>query len=108
MPQADLSYSADLNLDAAEILAKIEAVILDHDSGAGACKGRASRSDVFHHTHLLLRVAILRKPHRDETFRSALVHDLAKLVDAYLPKGTQRAVELNFASDDYLTGPSAG
>ena len=104
MPQADLRYSADLEFDAPKLLASVEAVILRHDSGAGACKGRAYPAARFHHSHALLDVAILRKPHRDAAFCQALLADLVALLDSALPGGTERAVALTFASEYYSTG----
>ena len=101
MPQADLKYTADLKLDAPKLMADIETLMTRHDSGAGAVKARAYPAEIFQHTHFLLELVILNKQHRDAAFRKALVDDLAILVDSHLPKGTERAVELTFASDDY-------
>lgn len=107
MPQADLKYSADLVLDAPALLAEVEAVILRHDGGAGACKGRAYPAAGFHHSHVLLEVGILDKPHRDQAFCAALLADLTALLDAALPTGTERAVALSFATAHYTTGKTA-
>ncbi|MEL6960792.1 MAG: hypothetical protein AAGL89_17780 [Pseudomonadota bacterium] len=106
MPQADLKYSSDLSFDAKALLGRIEALILRHDAGSGACKGRADPADVFHQSHVLLRVALLRKPHRDAAFRADLVAALVALLDEHIPDGTERAVEFVFSSDDYATGRS--
>ena len=101
MPQADLKYSADLGLDAPALMADIQALIARYDSGAGQCKARAYPAEVFQHSHFVLELAILRKAHRDQAFRDALLDDLAQLVDGYLPSGTERAIELRFSGDDY-------
>ena len=68
MPHAEMKYSSDLELDSAAILAEIEAIILRHDSGAGACKGRAYPTDEYHHSHVTVSVSLLVKPHRDDAF----------------------------------------
>ena len=107
MPQADLKYSGDVKFDTIKLLADIEALILRHDSGAGACKGRAYPAQAFHHSHVLLEVGVLDKPHRDKAFMQALLDDLTALLDAALPKGTERAVSLKFALEHYETGQSA-
>ncbi|MBU2981840.1 hypothetical protein KO498_08430 [Lentibacter algarum] len=104
MPHADLKYSNDLELDAPQLLAEVEALILRHDDGAGACKGRAYPSKAFHHSHALLEVAVLRKPHRDAAFMNALLDDLTALLQSYLPSGCACSVALNFSSDYYFTG----
>ncbi len=106
MPQADLKYSADLEIDVKGLLAAVERVILSHDQGAGACKGRAFAARASHHAHLLLEVSVLRKPHRDDAFMQALLADLVACVDGALPSGTERAVSLSFASPFYVTGQS--
>lgn len=104
MPQADLKYSADLSLDVPNLLAEIEALILRHDAGAGACKGRAYPAEIAHHSHVLLEVQVLDKPHRDQVFMAGLLAELVDLLDAVLPKGTERAVSLGFAELFYATG----
>jgi len=103
MPQADLMYSADLDLDAAAILARVEQVIADHDAGAGACKGRAYPAAVTHHSHVTLRVAMLDKPHRDAAFMSALLADVERAVKALIAQPCAVAVELSFSSPYYAT-----
>ncbi len=107
MPHADLKYSSDLEIDAAKLLAEVEALIGRHDSGAGACKGRAYPADAFHHTHALLEVAVLRKPHRDTAFMSALLAGLTALLQSYLPSGCACSVALNFSGEHYSTGITA-
>ena len=107
MPHADLKYSNDLSLDAAGLLAEVEATIARHDSGAGACKGRAYPASAYHHTHALLEVGVLRKPHRDAAFMTALLDDLTALLQSHLPSGCACSVALNFSSDDYFTGKTA-
>ena len=104
MPQADLKYSTDLEFDTAEVLRGIEGIIARHDDGAGACKGRAYPAAVYHHSHVLLELTVLQKPHRDKAFCDALVADLVGFIEGYLPSGTERAVELHFASPRYVTG----
>ena len=104
MPQADLKHSSDLSLDVPNLLAEIEALILRHDGGAGACKGRAYPAETAHHSHVLLEVQVLNKPHRDAAFMQGLLADLVGLLDAALPKGTERAVSLGFAEPFYATG----
>lgn len=104
MPQADFRYSPDIQIDAEKLLSDVELLILRHDQGAGACKGRAYRADLAHHSHALLSVMVLNKPHRDNAFMNALLQDLTALLDDYLPSGTERAVSLSFSSGFYSTG----
>lgn len=81
MPQADLYFSSDHAIDAAA-LARIEQVIHDFDDSAGACKGRAHPVALTHHSHILLRLSMLPKAHRD----AAYARDLrARLTEALRP-----------------------
>lgn len=107
MPHAELKYSADLALDAATILAEIEDTILRHDNGAGACKGRAYPAEVFHHTHVILTLSLLTKPHRDAAFTQALMADVEAVVKARLPAPCHFSFGLDYSTGAYITHPPA-
>ncbi|PTX54062.1 hypothetical protein C8N43_2867 [Litoreibacter ponti] len=108
MPQADLLYSADLTIDAPDILSAVEQVIAARDSGAGACKGRAYPSREFHHSHVTLRVAMLDKPHRDDAFMGDLLRAIEAEVKSHVSQPCALAVELSFSSSHYSTGMHEG
>ncbi len=101
MPQADLCYSAELNLDASAVLAQIETVIAGHDSTAGQCKGRAFPIESTHHRHVFLRVAVLKKAHRDPAFMTELQKKLLAVLTPTVSAPCNVAVELNWSSDQY-------
>lgn len=103
MPHAELKYSSDLEIDAATILAAIEAVILEHDTGAGACKGRAYPADQFRHSHIAVSVALLSKPHRDEAFSRALLADLESRIKAQLRQPCEFSLGLSYSTPFYVT-----
>ncbi|MCB4454785.1 hypothetical protein [Leisingera sp. McT4-56] len=103
MPHAELKYSSNLDLDAEAILAEIETVILEHDGGAGACKGRAYPADRFHRTHITISVALLSKPHRDEAFSNALLADLESRIKARLHQPCEFSLGLNYSTPFYVT-----
>jgi len=103
MPQADLSYSATLDLDAAAMLAAIEAVIRQHDDSAGQCKGRAHPLAQTHHTHALLRVRMLRKPHRDDAFMQGLLAALQTALREVVPAPCILGIELGFLEPHYTS-----
>lgn len=98
MPQADLSYTADLDFDAAKALAVIEETIKSRDETAGNCKGRAHAVQTTHHDHVLLRVAVLEKPHRDEAFMNAMTQSLIEALKPLIPAGTPYNVLITFLS----------
>lgn len=76
MPHAELKYTSDLGLDAESLLRGVERIILSHDAGSGECRGRAYSADIFHHSHCLLEISMLAKPHRDAAFVRARREDL--------------------------------
>ena len=104
MPHAEIKYSDDLNIDTHSILSAIEAVILKHDAGAGVCKGRAMPIKDWHHTHVLLEVAMLTKPHRDDAFSKTMVTEFEKVIHAHLSQKTYVSISLNYMDDTYVTG----
>lgn len=108
MPHAELKYSSDLEIDAPSILAAIEAVILEHDSGAGACKGRAYPADQYHHTHIAISVALLSKPHRGESFSRALLADLEARIKEQLHQPCEFSLGLSYSTPFYVTNFHAG
>mgnify|MGYP003119144345 CR=1 FL=1 len=103
MPQADIKYSNDLNLDCTAILASIEETIKKHDQSSGACKGRAYKADHFHHTHIYVNLAMLPKPHRDKEFTKTLISDLEKMVKQHLTQSCHFSLNLEYTGEGYIT-----
>ena len=103
MPHAEIKYSSDLELDGAAILAEIEAIILRHDSGAGACKGRAYPTDEYHHSHVTVSVSLLVKPHRDDAFSTTLLSALEQAVSARVPRPCEFSFGLHYSTPHYVT-----
>lgn len=103
MPHAELKYSDDLSLDTPAMLAEIEAIILRHDAGAGACKGRAYPTAEFHHSHVTIGISLLVKPHRDEVFSAALLKDLDQSIGAMIPTACEYSFGLQYSSPFYVT-----
>lgn len=101
MPQADLSFSAQLALDPADILAKVEQIIASCDDSAGACKGRAHPLEQTHHQHVLLRLRMLRKPHRDDAFMQGLLATLQTELAPLIPPPAILGIELGFLEPHY-------
>ncbi|SMX43423.1 hypothetical protein [Maliponia aquimaris] len=103
MPHAELKYSNDLALDAQAILAAVEQVIQRHDPGAGACKGRAYPAPVFHHSHVLLSLSLLAKPHRDAAFTRALMAEVEVAVKALILQDCYFSFDLAYNTATYVT-----
>ncbi len=103
MPHADIKYSSDLKINAEEILQAIEETILGKDTGAGACKGRAYPADQFNHTHILVTVALLQKPHRDRAFTVSLTEELEKAIKVHIHQSCAFSLSVEYNLDTYIT-----
>lgn len=98
MPHAELKFSSDLDIDAEAILEEIDTIIRRHDDGSGACKGRAYPAQRFHRSHCAVRVTLLRKPHRDEAFCTALLEEIESRISKRITQPCAFTVELDFFS----------
>ena len=103
MPHADIKCSADLSFDTKATLQRIEAIINDLDPSAGACKGRAYPAEIFHHTHILVEVSLLPKPHRDQAFMQSLSQALEADIKSQLTQACKFSLALNFSDENYVT-----
>ncbi len=108
MPHAEIKYSDDLEIDPYRILTRIEEIILQHDAGAGACKGRAYPASVSHHSHILIDVAMLYKPHRNRVFRTQLLAALEAGIKSEIPTPCAFSLGLRFSEEFYVTNMHVG
>lgn len=103
MPHAEIKHSSDLHIDARALLKTIEATIAARDPGAGACKGRAYPTDVFHHTHILIHVSMLPKAHRDNDWTTAMLAELEQAVKAHIMEPCAFSLMVEFSPQSYVT-----
>ena len=103
MPHAEIKYSADMTLDTQSMMALIETTIANHDSGAGAVKGRAYKVTDFQHTHVIVTVTLLPKAHRTEEFMTPLLADLSAGLKAIVDQPCGFSLELMFNGPYYVT-----
>lgn len=103
MPQADLSYSKTIKFDVLAVLTKIEEVIATHDPSSGQCKGRAHALEITHHDHVLLRLRMLAKPHRDDAFMQSLLAGLQDALRPMIPAPCILGVEIGFLERHYAS-----
>ncbi|PSL21353.1 hypothetical protein [Shimia abyssi] len=103
MPHAELKYSADLEIDAEKVLQLIEERINVHDPAAGECKGRAYPSNVYHHTHILVELSLLTKPHRDAAFSEALREDIERAIKECLCQRCYFSLAIKYSDALYMT-----
>lgn len=103
MPQADLSYSAHIKFDVPAVLTRIEEVIAALDASSGACKGRAHAVETTHHDHVLLRLRMLDKPHRDDAFLKGLLNVLQEALRPMIPAPCIIGIEIGFLEQHYAS-----
>ena len=103
MPQADIRYSNDLDLDCEKLLSGIEATIKKHDQSSGACKGRGYQADHFHHTHIYVNLAMLPKAHRDKAFTDALIKSLEEMIKSHLTQSCHFSLNVEYTGEGYIT-----
>jgi len=103
MPHADLKYSPDLSFDPQAMFTAIEQTILAHDSGSGDCKCRSYPAEASNHTHLLIEISMLTKPHRDEAFTRTLRDAIAAAVKHHLTQSCYISLAITYSGAMYLT-----
>ena len=103
MPHAELKYSADLTLDPSALMRGIEETIASHDAGAGAVKGRAYPAEIFQHSHLIVNLTLLPKPHRDAEFVSDLLRALEATIQSHLREACYLSLQIDFNPSSYVT-----
>ena len=101
MPHADLKYSPDLSFDKQAMFEAIEQTILAHDSGSGDCKCHSYPAEASNHTHLLIEISMLTKPHRDANFTRALRD--AAAVKNHLQQSCYISLAITYSDAMYLT-----
>ena len=103
MPHADVKCSSDLDLDFDAIFAAIEGTIQAHDAGSGDCKCRAYPTNIYRHTHVLINLAMLTKPHRDDAFTQNLMNDLEANIKALITQDCFFSLGLAYNDASYVT-----
>ena len=104
MPHCELKHSHDLdNIKMQDVLKDVEDIVLAHDPGAGQTKGRAFSASISRHTHMLMTLTLLAKPHRDAAFVDALKADLVAAVSAHLPRPCWFSIDISFSTRNYHT-----
>ncbi|MDB4841086.1 hypothetical protein OAH73_00675 [Planktomarina sp.] len=103
MPHADLKYSPDLSFDPQAMFEAIKQTILAYDSGSGDCKCRSYPAEAGNHTHLLIEISMLSKPHRDAGFTRAQRDTIAAAVKKQLQQSYYISLAVIYSDAMYLT-----
>jgi 5-carboxymethyl-2-hydroxymuconate isomerase len=103
MPHVELKYSDNLKLNSTEIFDTIETVVNTLDSSTGNCKSRAYPTTIYKHSHLLISISLLTKPHRDDAFSQQLSHNILAAIQPLLNTSAALSIELRYMNDSYIT-----
>ena len=101
MPQADIHYTSDIAIDFPALFLAIEGTISGLDATSGDCKCRAHPVNDFHHSHVLINIAVLEKPHRDKAFMTNLGEALVEKCSLAMNGQGALSVQLSFLSEHY-------
>lgn len=103
MPQVELKYTNNIELDCRLIFSVIEETINNFDSKAGACKSRAYPCRSYLHDHVFVSIKIIPKPYRDNIFCKTLLTKLNQQLSQRLTGDYFYSLLLEFTSDFYIT-----
>ena len=108
MPHADIKYSPNLQFEPQKVFAAIEDTINARHSGAGNCKCKSYPAKNSNHTHLLIEVSMLTKPHRNHDFTNSLRDAIETAVKVHLHQRCYFSLSITFTDDLYLTNEHQG
>lgn len=103
MPHAEIKYSDNLEIDVQKAFSLIEDIINDFDSNTGECKCRAYPSPQFKYPHVLITIAMLTKPYRDEAFTAELMQALENGLKALLTQSCYFSLQIDYSLTSYIT-----
>ena len=104
MPNADIKYTSDIQIDLKTLMSDIEEIILGLDPTSGACKGRALKVDEYHHSHLNIEIRLFATKHRDSALLNEVINRVDSRAKSLLKKAAHVTVKLEFTPLTYLTG----
>ncbi|WP_394496828.1 hypothetical protein [Shewanella sp. ENK2] len=103
MPHVEVKYSDNLNINPQAIFDDIEESINQKDASAGVCKSRAYPCAEYKHTHILVTVSLLTKPHRDEQFTLELSAEIESAIKRHLQQSLYFSLNIEYSGAYYTT-----
>ncbi len=103
MPHVEIKYSNDITLDTELLFTQIETLINKHDPSAGVCKSRAYPCKQFKHSHVLLTISLLSKPHRDDIFTTKLADEIEFSIKQHFTQSLYFSFNIEYANNHYRT-----
>lgn len=103
MPHVEIKYSDNLAFASKDVFDDIEAIINNKDASAGICKSRAYPCADYKHTHILITISLLSKPHRDDAFTLALSRELEASIKGHLKQSVYFSLNIEYSLAYYTT-----
>lgn len=103
MPHVEVNYTNDLNIDFNALFVAIETAINQLDASAGDCKSRAYPCITYRHSHILITVSFLKKPHRDDDFTKKMTQTLELTIKKHLPQPCYFSLLVEYNPLQYVT-----
>ncbi|MCL1066093.1 hypothetical protein L2735_04635 [Shewanella olleyana] len=103
MPHVEIKYSDNLNINTQAIFDDVEIIINQKDASAGVCKSRAYPCSEYKHTHILVTISLLTKPHRDEQFTLELSAEIESAIKPHLKQNLYFSLNIEYSSAYYTT-----
>lgn len=103
MPHVEIKHSNDVQVINKEFFIEIERIINALDFSAGACKTRSYPATKYLHTHCMIEVYLLSKPHRNETFSKNLIQKLQEAISPMFTEDTWLSICINYRNTGYFT-----
>lgn len=103
MPHVEIKYSNDVEFSVNGLFEAIETTINELDSSAGVCKSRAYPAVNYKHTHIMIDIWLLPKPHRDQAFNQLLLEELQKVIRNQISENCYVSLQLYYRDTNYRT-----
>ncbi|MGB2707205.1 MAG: hypothetical protein WBC41_03540 [Pseudoalteromonas nigrifaciens] len=103
MPHVEIKYSDNLKINTKEVFDVIEQIINNKDASAGVCKSRAYPSLEYKHSHILITISLLTKPHRNKEFTLALSTELEASIKKHLKQSVYFSLNIEYSQAYYTT-----
>ncbi len=103
MPHVEIKYSADIEIDVRSLFNQIESAINKLDPSAGVCKSRAYPAVSYKHSHVMIDIWLLPKPHRNHIFTQSLLKKLRDCINEQVANRCYISVQLYYRDDNYAT-----
>ncbi len=105
MPHLEINYSEDIKVDVNKLFESIEKTIQTFDPSSGDCKSRATTIKCFRHSHILVNLWLLTKPHRDQAFSQCLLDVVQQIIQKHIPSNCHLSLQLYYRDANYRTTP---